>query len=107
MTVKRGEVWLARGSATDSPDTQRPCLVVSPPELIDHLSTVIVAPMINAESADAPAFHIAATVNDWSGRFLLEQVRAIDKAQLDLRVGSVDRKTLSAALRTLREMFAD
>ena len=58
-------------------------------------------------AALAAAFRIAATVENIPGRFLLEQVRAIDKTQLVRCVGSVDKKTLSSALRTLREMFAD
>ena len=105
--MKRGEVWLTRfdGGAGEAAAKPRPCLVISPPEIHDHLDVAIVAPMgIGGASA---AFRIAATVENIPGRFLMEQVRTVDKAQLVRRLGAVDKKTLSAALRTLREMFAE
>ena len=105
--MKRGEIWLARLSPRKEGDTAKTyvCLVVSPPEVHEHLDVAIVAPM--AAGSRAAAFRIEATVEGKSGRFLLEQIRTLDKAQLVRCVGSVDRKTLSAALRTLRDMFAE
>ncbi len=46
----RGEVWLAALDPTQGSEIRktRPCLVVSPPELHDHLRTVTVAPMTTA-----------------------------------------------------------
>jgi mRNA-degrading endonuclease toxin of MazEF toxin-antitoxin module len=38
---------------------------------------------------------------------LLEQIRALDKRRLVHRLGTLDTKTLSAALVRLREMFED
>jgi len=105
--VKRGEVWLTRfdGRAAEAAGKPRPCLIISPPEIHDHLDMAIVAPM---GIGGAPAaFRIAATVENIPGRFLMEQVRTVDKAQLVRCVGSVDKKTLAAALRALREMFAE
>jgi mRNA interferase MazF len=45
--VARGEVWLAALDPTLGSEIQktRPCVVVSPPEMHDHLRTVTVAPM--------------------------------------------------------------
>ena len=45
--VMRGEVWLVALDPTLGSEIQktRPCVVVSPPEMHDHLRTVIVAPM--------------------------------------------------------------
>lgn len=105
--MKRGEVWLTRldGSTGEAPGKPRPCLVISPPEIHDHVEVAIVAPM--GIGGTPAAFRIAATVDGIPGRFLLEQVQAVDKAQFVRCVGSVDKKTLSAVLRTLREMFAE
>jgi len=105
--VKRGEVWLTRldGRTGEVPAEPRPCLIISPPEIHEHLDVAIVAPM---GIGGAPAaFRIAATVENIPGRFLMEQVRTVDKTQLVRCVGSVDKKTLAAALRTLRDMFAE
>ena len=45
--VKRGEIWLVNLDRTVGSEIQktRPCVVISPAELHDHLRTVIVAPM--------------------------------------------------------------
>ena len=47
LTVTRGEVWLAALDPTVGREIQktRPCVVISPPEIHDHLRTVMVAPM--------------------------------------------------------------
>jgi mRNA-degrading endonuclease toxin of MazEF toxin-antitoxin module len=37
----------------------------------------------------------------------LEQIRTVEKRALTRQAGAVDRKTLSAALAALREMFAE
>ena len=45
--VRRGEIWLADFDSTVGTEIQktRPCVVISPSEMHDHLGTVIVAPM--------------------------------------------------------------
>ena len=50
--VKRGEIWLVNLDPTTGNEIKksRPCVVVSPSELNDHLRTVIVAPMTVTDS---------------------------------------------------------
>jgi mRNA interferase MazF len=105
--VKRGEIWLARLSPRKEGDTAKTyvCLVVSPPDIHDHLDVAIVAPM--AVGSRLAAFRVEAVVEGRTGRFLLEQIRTLDKTQLVRCVGAVDKKTLSTALQALREMFAE
>ena len=45
--VKRGDIWLVNLDPTVGSEIQktRPCVVISPAELHDHLRTAIVAPM--------------------------------------------------------------
>jgi mRNA interferase MazF len=105
--VARGEIWLARLDPTEGREIQktRPCLIVSPPEIHDFLDTVIVAPMTTGSH---PArYRIEARLKQRQGRFLLEQIRAVDKSRLLRRVGEADRKTLALTLETLRAMFAE
>jgi mRNA interferase MazF len=40
------------------------------------------------------------------GLILLDQIRAVDKARLAKRMGSVSAKTLGVTLDTLQEVFA-
>jgi mRNA interferase MazF len=105
-TVVTGEIWLANLDPTVGSEIQktRPCVVVSPPEMHDHLRTVIVAPMTTG--AQPAGFRIALTFQGKSGLVLLDQVRALDKQRLVKRVGAVEPATLHAVLTTLQAVFA-
>ena len=105
--VARGDIWLVNLDPTASSEIrkQRPCAVVSPAEMLDHLRTVLVAPM-TTKSRPAP-FRIAVTHAGKKGLILLDQIRAVDKARLVKKTGSLSVKTLDATLETLREVFAD
>jgi len=83
----------------------RPCVVVSPSEMHDHLRTVIVTPM-TTKSHPAP-FRIGITHSGQKGLILLDQVRAVDKVRLTKKLGAVSAKTLASTLNTLQEVFAE
>jgi mRNA interferase MazF len=105
--VKRGEIWQVNLDPTVGSEIQksRPCVVVSPPELNDHLRTVIVAPMTSKGFA-AP-FRVPVKHDGRNGLILIDQVRTVDKARLARRLGALSAKTLSATLRTLQATFAE
>ena len=105
--VGRGDIWLVTLDPTVGSEikTARPCPVVSPAEMHNHLRTVIVAPM-TTKSHPAP-FRIPVTHAGQKGLVLLDQVRALDKARLVKRLGAVPPKVLMQTLATLREVFAD
>ena len=105
--VKRGEVWLARLDLTEGREIQktRPCVIVSPHEIHDHLSIVMAAPMTTG--SHAAGYRVPVKFSGKQGLILLEQVRALDKRRLVRRLGAIDRTALAALLATLREMFAD
>jgi mRNA interferase MazF len=105
--VARGEIWLVALDPTLGSEIQktRPCVVVSPPELHDHLRTVIVAPM-TTKGQPAP-FRVPITFMKKSGLILLDQIRTVDKVRLVKKAGVVADKTLLSTLRTLQEVFAE
>lgn len=103
--MKRGEVWLVALDPTVGTEIQktRPCLIVSPPEMHDHLRGVIVAPMT---TGSRPAgFRVPLTFKGQEGLVLLDQIRTVDKQRLVERLGTVAEPVLIATLDTLREMF--
>jgi mRNA interferase MazF len=104
--VKRGEIWLLALDPTVGSEIKksRPCVIVSPPELNQHLRTVIVAPMTSKGFA-AP-FRVPVTHGGIRGMIVLDQIRTVDKIRLVKRLGTVSAKTLSAVLTTLQEVFA-
>jgi mRNA interferase MazF len=105
--LRRGEVWLVALNPTIGSEIQktRPCVIVSPPEMHDHLRTVTVAPMTTG-SRPAP-FRVSVSFQRKNGLILLDQVRALDKQRLVRRLGVVESKTLRATLACLRDVFAD
>jgi mRNA interferase MazF len=105
--VVRGEVWLVALDPTLGSEIQktRPCVVVSPPELHDHLRTVIVAPM-TTKSRPAP-FRVPVAFARKQGLILLDQIRTVDKVRLITKAGAIADKTLINALSVLQEVFAE
>lgn len=105
--VARGEVWLTALDPTVGSEIQktRPCVVVSPPEMHDHLRTVTVAPMTTG-SRPAP-FRVPLRFEGRAGLILLDQLRTLDKQRLVRRLGAVERATLRMTLARLRDMFAE
>ncbi len=103
----RGEIWLVNLDPIVGSKIQktRPCVVVSPPEMHDHLRTVLVAPM-TTKGRPAP-FRIVVAHGGKKGSILLDQVRAVDKSRLAKKLGTVSAKTLTAALSTLQEVFTE
>ena len=105
--VERGEIWLVALDPTVGSEIRkaRPCLVVSPDEMHDHLRTVIVAPMTT--KCHAAPFRVALRHRNKRGLVLLDQVRTVDKARLVRRLGAASPATLRETLSILREVFAD
>jgi mRNA interferase MazF len=105
--VKRGEIWLITLDPTVGGEIKksRPCVIVSPPELNQHLRTVIVAPM-TSKGFVAP-FRVPVAHAGTKGLVVLDQVRTVDKIRLVKRLGVVNAKTLSSVLLTLQEVFAE
>ena len=102
--VSRGDVWLVLPDVPGATEAQ-PCVVLSPPEIHDHLGAVTVAPM--TAGGAAAAYRVPFTVGEQTGLIRLEQIRTVEKRALTRQVGALERKTLTAALATLREMFAE
>ena len=105
--MKRGDIWLVNLDPTVGSEIKksRPCVVVSPAELNDHLGTVMVAPM--SSKGFAAPFRVPVTHAGPKGLIVLDQLRTIDQARLVKRLGAVSAKTLKAALTTLQEVFAE
>ncbi|CAN7342380.1 type II toxin-antitoxin system PemK/MazF family toxin [Phyllobacterium sp. LjRoot231] len=105
--VNRGDVWLINFDPTIGSEIQktRPCIVISPPEMHDHLRTVIAAPMT---TGSRPAgFRVALRFQGKDGLVLLDQIRTIDKQRLVKKLGRVSSTTLNTTLAKLRTVFEE
>ena len=101
----RGDVYLIELDPTRGSEIRktRPCLVVSPDELNQHLRTVIVAPMTTGEQAYP--WRVRCRFRERTGFVAIDQLRTVDSTRLVKRLGRVSPGTLSAVLAILQEMF--
>ena len=104
--MKMGEIWLAQLDPSVGSEIRktRPCVIISPNEMNEHLRTVIVAPMT---TGSRPAgFRVPVGFQHKQGLIVLDQIRTLDRARLVKRLGTLRAPTLAATLRTLQTMFA-
>ena len=83
----------------------RPCVIVSPDELNQHLRTVIVAPMTTG--GQAYPWRVACRFQSRWGFVALDQLRTVDSERLVKRLGRLSAATTTEVLDTLQEMFAE
>ncbi len=83
----------------------RPCLIVSPDELNQHLRTVVVAPMTTG--GHAYPWRVPCRFQRRSGYVAVDQLRTVDTERLVKRLGKLDSDTVTQVLRVLQEMFAE
>src|ERR1700686_1311419 len=103
---QRDEVWLLVLDPAQGAEIQktRPCLVISPDEMNQHLRTVIIAPMTTV-TRPYPT-RIAVRFQGKRGQVALDQLRAVDRQRLTRMLGAVSPKTAHDVSATLLEMFA-
>ena len=103
--VSRGDVWLvlaADGAANPEP---HPCVILSPPEIHDYMGVVTIAPI--GQSSSRAAYRVPMTLAGQPAAIHLDQIKTVETHALTRQTGTVERKTLTAALAALREMFAE
>jgi mRNA interferase MazF len=83
----------------------RPCVIISPDEMNQHIGTVIVAPM-TTKGRNYPT-RIPLTFKRKKGQVVLDQIRTIDKTRLVKRLGKIDKHVSAQTLQILREMFEE
>jgi mRNA interferase MazF len=102
---KTGDIWLTALDPTVGSEIRktRPCVIVSPPEIHDHLRTILIAPMTSGGHGEA--FRIPLTFQNKQGLILLDQIRALDKSRLIKKLGVLHPITLERTLKTLQMIF--
>ena len=104
-TVRRFEIYLFTLDPTMGSEIRktRPCLIVSPDEMNEHVRTVIIAPL--TRGAQAYPSRVPIRFQRKSGAVALDQLRTVDKLRLVRRLGAADGETAASVAARLVEMF--
>ena len=102
----RGDVYLVQLDPTRGSEMRktRPCLIVSPDELNEHLRTVIVAPMTTGGLAYP--WRVQCRFQGKTGFVATDQLRTVDVERLGRRLGRLAPNSVATVLSVLEEMFA-
>lgn len=106
MEVSRFDVLLVNLDPTIGSEIKktRPCVIVSPDEMNNHIRTVIAAPM-TTKGRPYPT-RVTCKFKGRLGQVVLDQIRTIDKKRFVKKLGCIDHRTASKILSVLSEMFA-
>jgi mRNA interferase MazF len=105
--ISRGQVYVVRLDPTLGSEIKktRPCVVVSPDELNEHLRTVIVAPMTTG--GRAYPWRPRCRFQGRAGFVALDQLRTVDVERFTKPLGQLEGETLLLVLERLQDMFAE
>jgi mRNA interferase MazF len=103
---RQDEIWLVGLDPTLGVEIQktRPCLVVSPDEMNEHLCTAIIAPMTTV-LRPYPT-RVPVRFQGKRGQVALDQLRTVDWQGLVRKLGKVSVDTARVVSSTLVEMFS-
>ena len=105
--IKRFEVYLINLDPTIGSEIQktRPCLVISPDEMNNHIATVIIA-LMTTRGRNYPT-RVNCQIEGKSGQIVLDQIHTVDKSRLVKKLGKIPPDTQNEVLAVLFEMFSE
>lgn len=106
MVAQRFEVHLVNLDPTVGREIKktRPCVVISPDEMNQHIRTVIVAPMTT--KARTYPTRVSCRFKGKDAQVVLDQIRTVDSERLVRRLGELPKRAREDVLSVLAEMFA-
>jgi mRNA interferase MazF len=105
LVMRQYDIYLANLDPTIGHEIQktRPCVIVSPNEMNNHIGTIIIAPM-TTKSHTYPT-RIEINLQNKKGWIVLDQIRTIDKQRLIQKVGELDKNTVIRIKEIIMEML--
>jgi mRNA interferase MazF len=106
VVAQRFDVFLINLDPTVGSEIKktRPCLIISPDEMNQHIRTVIVAPMTTAGKGYPT--RVPCKFQDKKGQIILDQIRTVDKSRLMKKLGAIDPQTQVEVIGILQRLFA-
>ncbi|GMO50508.1 MAG: type II toxin-antitoxin system PemK/MazF family toxin [Termitinemataceae bacterium] len=103
--MKQYEIYLVNLEPTIGHEIQktRPCVIVSPNEMNEHIETIIIAPM-TTKSHNYPT-RIGINFQNKAGWIVLDQIRTVDKKRLIKKIGKLNKDKVSEVKSIIMEML--
>lgn len=107
MEIKQYQIVLVNLDPTLGSEIQktRPCVVISPNEMNDHLRTIVIAPM-TSKSKKYPT-RVKINHNNQEGWIVIDQLRTVDKIRIVKTFNSLLENEIKECKRVIRETFVD
>jgi mRNA interferase MazF len=107
VVARRFDVFLVNLDPTVGSEIRktRPCVVIAPDQMNEHLRTVMVAPM-TTKGLLYPS-RVPCTFQGKKGQVVLDQVRTVDAVRLVRRLGRLTSAQSKSVLAVLQAMFAE
>ena len=107
MVIRQYDIFLISLDPTIGHEIKkvRPCVVISPNEMNDNISTIIIAPM-TTRSHSYPT-RIPIKFEDKKGWVVLDQIRALDRKRFVKKLGKLNKETILKVKRVLQEMLVE
>ncbi len=107
MVIKQYDIFLISLDPTIGHEIKkvRPCVVISPNEMNDHISTIIIAPM-TTRSHSYPT-RIPIEFEGKKGWIVLDQIRSLDKKRFVKKIGKLDIETILQVKKVIQEMLVE
>lgn len=107
MEIKQYQIILVNLDPTIGSEIKktRPCVVISPDEMNNHLRTVVIAPMTTI-SKNYPS-RIEIKHDNKTGWIVLDQIRTIDKQRILKDLGKLSKPEIKEVKSILKETFVD
>jgi mRNA interferase MazF len=105
--VKQYDVYWVDLNPTVGAEIQkiRPCVVVSPRELNEHLDTVIIIPITS--SIHGYPYRVGCRIMEREGEMVTDQIRTVDKRRLRKRIATLSDGEIASLQEVLRQMFCE
>ena len=103
---KRGEIYWVNLDPTKGKETKktRPGLIVSN-DIGNEVSSVIVIAPITSQVKNIYPFEVKVFLNQTPAKIMLNQIRAVDKSRLGLKIKVLDIDTIRAVEEALKIVF--
>ncbi len=107
MELKQYQIILVNLDPTVGSEIQktRPCVILSPNEMNEHLRTVTIAPLTST-GRKYPT-RVKVKHNNLEGWIVIDQIRTIDKTRIVRSLGELSQNEIKRCKQVIQETFVD